>query len=277
MKKKKAIIILSIMLILMTACAQNKEKQSSYDKIQKEKKMTVAVSPDYVPYEFLDLSKTGQDQFVGADIELARYIADKMDVELEIKAMDFADIPSAIARQRFDIGISGFTYSEDRAKQIDFSKSYDNSESTCQGFLIRKTDQDAYQKLEDFEGKKIAVQNGSLQQNYLANQFPDNQERLMKKLDDAVLELKYEKIDAVAISCESAKSFMLNNDDLILSDVKMDASDEEGMMVIVPKDEEALLNEINAIIDEVSEKKLYEKWLKEANELAEEIGAVNEE
>lgn len=269
-------LIIGLSILLLSACSQNKQEDNSvYERIQKNQKISVAVSPDYVPYEFLDLRKSGQEQFVGADIELARYLADKMDLKLEIKAMDFADIPSAIARKRFDIGISGFTYSEERAQQIDFSKSYDNSESTCQGFLIRKDDQDQYQSLKDFEDKTIAVQNGSLQQNYLAKQFPDNPGRLAKKLDDAVLELKYKKIDAVAISCESAKSFMLNNSDLILSDVKMDESDEDGMMVITAKGEEALLDEINNIIDEVVEKGLYEQWLQEANDLAEEIGVVN--
>lgn len=276
MKKIYQIISITLALVILASCSGSKEELSVHEKIKEEKKITVAVSPDYVPYEFLDLSKKGQEQFVGADIELARYIAKNLDAELEIKAMDFGDIPSAIARKRFDIGISGFTYSEDRAKQVDFSKSYDNSESTCQGFLIRKADEKQYQSLEDFENKNIAVQNGSLQQAYLEKQFPNNKERLAKKLDDAVLELKYEKIDAVAISCESAKSFMLNNDDLILSDVKMEASDEEGMMVIMPKGEQSLVDEINRIIDEITEQKLYEKWIQEANQLAEEIGAVNE-
>ena len=52
-------------------------------------KIVVCTSPDYAPYEFEDPTKEGQDKYVGADMELARYIADKLGVELEITAMDF--------------------------------------------------------------------------------------------------------------------------------------------------------------------------------------------
>ena len=33
------------------------------------------LSPDFSPMEFVDSSKTGQDQYVGFDVTLAKYIA----------------------------------------------------------------------------------------------------------------------------------------------------------------------------------------------------------
>lgn len=268
----KKLLILFLVLITITACGSKTE--DTLENIQLEEELLVAVSPDYPPYEFMDLNKKGQEQFVGADIELAKYIADKLDVKLNIKAMDFADIPSAVSLQRFDLGISGFTYSDERAEQIQFSNAYDNSESTCQGFLIRKDKTKSFKSINDFEDKTIVVQNGSLQQTYLQEQLPHANERPIAKLDDAVLELKYNKVDAVAISCEAAKTFTLNNDDVMLSDVKFDIIDEEGMMVIMPKDQEALLDKINAILLEVDELGLYVQWMNDANILAEELGEI---
>ncbi|CAM3746832.1 transporter substrate-binding domain-containing protein [Erysipelothrix urinaevulpis] len=273
---KKTLIILFVTLFL-TACSSKPEEQSNlYQDILDKKEIVVAVSPDYVPYEFIDPSKQGQDQYVGADIELAKYIAEKLGITLTIKAMDFSDIPSAIALERFDLGISGFTHSEERAKQIQFSDSYDNSESTCQGFLVRKDRADEFKSLKDFEEAHVVVQNGSLQQTYVQQQLPNSKQRPIGKLDDGVLELKYNKVDAVAISCESGASFTLNNDDLMVSDVKFDIIDEEGMMVIMPKEQTELLEHINAIIKEVKENGLYAEWMNDANKLAEDLGAVNE-
>jgi polar amino acid transport system substrate-binding protein len=39
--------------------------------------------------EFVDSTKSGQDQYVGFDITLVQFIADKMGVELQIDAMSF--------------------------------------------------------------------------------------------------------------------------------------------------------------------------------------------
>ena len=268
---KKLLSMLSVLLVL-TACSSSVQ---SLNDIQKSGKLTVAVSPDYAPYEFLDISKSGQEQYVGADIELAKFIADEMGVELELKSMDFADIPSAINLGKFNLGISGFTYSEERAEQILFSNAYDNSESTCQGFLIKKERNHEFTSLDDFKDKSIAMQNGSLQQSYAEQQLPNAKHRLINRLDDAILELKYEKVDAVAISCESAKSFMLNNEDITLSDIKFDIIDEGGMMVIMGKDQTELLEVVNEAIEKVKEQGLYVEWMIEANKLAEEIGAMD--
>ena len=41
----------------------------------------VAMEPYFAPNEFIDPSRQGEEQYVGADVELARYIADKLGVE----------------------------------------------------------------------------------------------------------------------------------------------------------------------------------------------------
>ena len=38
--------------------------------------LTVALSPDFSPMEFVDSSKEGQDAYVGFDVTLAKYIAE---------------------------------------------------------------------------------------------------------------------------------------------------------------------------------------------------------
>ena len=51
----------------------------------------IGFSPDYAPYEFVDLTKSDDDKYVGADVELAKYIAnlniDTVDIGVPVLSM----------------------------------------------------------------------------------------------------------------------------------------------------------------------------------------------
>ena len=85
---KKAIIILlaAALLVCFVGCKKEAKKTT----------LTVAMSPDFAPMEFVDTSKTGQDQFVGFDITLANYIAQELGLTLEIKPMSFDACQTAV-------------------------------------------------------------------------------------------------------------------------------------------------------------------------------------
>ena len=46
--------------------------------------------------EFVDTSKSGQEQYVGFDVTLANYIADELGMTLEIKPMSFDACQTAV-------------------------------------------------------------------------------------------------------------------------------------------------------------------------------------
>ena len=71
---KRAIIILLAAALLLSVVGCRKES----------KKLTVAMSPDFAPMEFVDTSKSGQEQYVGFDVTLANFLADELGMELEI-------------------------------------------------------------------------------------------------------------------------------------------------------------------------------------------------
>ena len=79
-----------------------------------EGKLTVAISPDFAPMEFVDPTKTGQDMFVGFDPILAQYIADELGLELVIMPMDFSACQTAVYTGAVDMSISGYSWSEER-------------------------------------------------------------------------------------------------------------------------------------------------------------------
>lgn len=52
------------------------------DRIKRKGVLRVATEPYFAPYEFIDHEQFDQRQYAGADMELARLIAEKMGVEL---------------------------------------------------------------------------------------------------------------------------------------------------------------------------------------------------
>ena len=78
MKKIVSLILVACMLFAFAGCgASGKEV------------LKVALSPDFAPMEFVDVSKSGQDAYVGFDVTLANFIADELGMELEIVPMSF--------------------------------------------------------------------------------------------------------------------------------------------------------------------------------------------
>ena len=97
------------------------EASNRLEEILAAGKITMATSPDYPPYEFEDLTKTGQDAYVGADIELAKYIAQELGVELEIKPMTFDAMLAAVGEGSVDFALAGMTAKEERKTSMDLS------------------------------------------------------------------------------------------------------------------------------------------------------------
>lgn len=258
----KKILLAVLATFLLTACGSNNESDQ----------LVVVTSPDYAPYEFLHPDKTGQEAFVGADIELAKYIADKLGKTLVIESLGFSDIPGAVGKGTYDLGISGFTYEPERAEVVLFSKGYDTSESSCQGFLVNKDKVDEYKSIEDFNKLDVAVQNGSVQQKYAEEFIPGANLSLVGQLNDGAMQLQTNAVDAVAISCAAGEGFVSGNPQFAVSPVVFDIQDIEGMMVISSKENQELIDEINKIIDEVIEQGLYKQWYADAIELRDELG-----
>ena len=68
--------------------------------------LTVAISPDFAPMEFVDVSKSGQDQYVGFDVTLDKYIAEELGLALVIKPMSFEACQAAVQNGSVDMSIS---------------------------------------------------------------------------------------------------------------------------------------------------------------------------
>ena len=96
LKKFVCLLLAALTVFALCACGSSGEK-SALQEIKDSGVLTVALSPDFSPMEFVDSSKTGQEQYVGFDVMLAQFIAEELGVKLEIQAMSFDACQTAVS------------------------------------------------------------------------------------------------------------------------------------------------------------------------------------
>lgn len=283
MKKNLCMLLITVLVaVSIMGCGGKKDDKESgsptnkLESIKQSGKLIVGTSPDFAPSEFIDNS-SGKAEYVGCDIEFAKYIAESLGVELEIKAMEFSAIQQAVQSGTVDLGIAGFAYTEKRAEAMELTDKFNiKLNDGYQGVLVLKDKVNEFASKEDFEGKKLAGQNASLQQNLIQTQLDNVEFQPVTSIADGVMMVITGKVDGLAVDSNNGDSLMHNYSEIGIADFKFDY-EEEGNVIGIKKGEKELLEAVNEIISEVNEKGLYEEWKDEAVELANSLGIQMEE
>ncbi len=93
----------------------------------------IATNAEFAPFEY----KQGEN-FVGIDIEIAKIIADELDMELVIKDMDFDSVVTSVGTNGVDAAMAGLTVKESRKVSVNFSDSYFTG--SYQVLIVKDTD-----------------------------------------------------------------------------------------------------------------------------------------
>ena len=237
-------------------------------RIRDSGKLTVATEPYYPPQEFIDPAKKGQDSYVGADMELARLIAQRMGVELEIVPMAFSEVLESVAAGKYDLAISALAFTEGRAAVLEMSKGYYYSgEETACGLLVRQEAE--ISAMEDLTDRDIAAQSGSLQEMLCVSSFQEyRQFRRLSSVSEVIEAVRSGMVDAGILDSETALQYVAAHPDEGLRFVPVGAftlrEEYKGDRVAGPKGEIQLLYFVNGVIDEVLASDQYTRWLEEA-------------
>ena len=285
MKKLIAMLMTLMMVLALAACGSNDTPAANnggnngdnaaptyanaLEKIKGEGELHVALSPDFSPMEFVDSSKTGQEQYVGFDITLAKYIAENLGVELVIEPMGFDASQTAVYTGSVPMSISGYSWTEDRAENYELSDYYYAGENeTRQALLIKKENADKYTSPEDLAGQDVGAQNASLQMQLVTEQLTDANPISIGDITVGVMELKSGNIEALAVAYGNAEMIIDANPDLAICTWEFDVKAEYSANVIMmQKGETELLEAVNAILAQAKEANLYDGWYKDAVEL----------
>lgn len=281
-----------ILAILMTLCtiiglisgctAKNKTATSGsknrLEEIKARGYIEVATEPAFAPFEFIDPSKKGDEQYVGSDMKLAEYIADKLGVKLHIIPLEFSGVLSSISEGKYDLAISALSYTPARAEAMNMSKGYYFAkEGNDHGLLIRKGDEATIKSADSLSDKVVVVQSGSLQELFATQQIPKYKElKRVSATTDGFLMVQEGKADACVTSIPTAQLYIDANPNAGLTiakgfKFKVDEST-SGNRIGIPKGETELTSKINEIIDEVVKSGDFEKWHAEYTTYAKNLG-----
>ncbi|MDF2677141.1 MAG: ABC-type amino acid transport/signal transduction system, periplasmic component/domain [Bacillota bacterium] len=281
--KLVSVLMLSAAILgVLSGCASNKETVSEeanrLEAIKERGYIEVATEPYFAPYEFIDPSKQGTEQYVGSDIELAKYIAEKLGVELRIVPLEFAAVLSSITEGKYDLAISALAYTPARAEAMNMSKGYNfTDEGIGYGLLIRKADEVNIKSPADIKDKIIVAQSGSLQELFVNEQVPAYKEfKRVSATTDGLLMVQESKADVCAVSIDMAQLYIDANPDaglMIVKDFNFTVDEStQGTRIGIQKGEDELTDEINKIIDEVVSNGQFKKWHAEYTEYSKSLG-----
>lgn len=223
-----------------------------------EGKLIMATNAEFPPYEY----KEG-DKIVGIDAEVAKLIADKLNLELEIADVDFDSIIPGVQSGKYDMGMAGMTVTDERKEKVNFSDSY----ATGVQVVIVKEDSDI-KTTADLNGKKIGAQQGTTGYIYASDTVENGgfgEENVTGYQNGAlaVEALKGGKIDCVIIDNEPAKAYVAANKGLKILDTEYVTED---YAICFAKSNTELQTKVNDALKELiadgSVKKVVDTYIK---------------
>ncbi len=275
---KKLLSILIVAVVMMTVVVPAMAKADRLEQIKEKGYIEFCTEPYWAPNEFIDPTKTGDEQYVGTDIELAKLIAEKIGVDLKINPLDFSAVLIGTADGKCDMAISAIAWSPTREMAMRLSNGYSFDETVGYGFLVREEDVDKYTSIEDLANATVITQSGSVQE-AIYNQYCGNAKnfKLVANMTDGYLAVAENKADVCITAIGSAELYAEANGGLAVPDFKFDTDPQMSATVVAtPLDgTDALMDVINEVIADVVENDKYQEWEDYYKEYAKGLGLGN--
>lgn len=234
----KKIFIFIMLLIFLSGCGKNSDE------------LIMVTEAGFAPYEYY---KNGE--IVGVDVDIAREIAKQMNKKLVIKDVPFDSIINEVKSGKADFGAAGISYTDERAKQVDFSVNYSSSKQ-----VVIVKNNSSIKNINEIDDKKVAVQLGSVADTFLTDNYPNITVIREKKYLAAIQDLKDNKVDCVVMDEVPAREILKSNSGFeILNGFLME--DSYGM--VVKKGNTELLDTINSVLNKLNEDGTIDKYVLE--------------
>ncbi len=276
MKKIIAFLLAAILVLGCTACGSKKDEGNDrLAQIKAKGYIELCTEPYFAPFEYVDPTKTGDDQYQGMDLEVAKYIADKIGVDLKITALDFTAVLAGVADGKYDFAISAIAYSPERAEAMRLSDVY-YATNTGYGFIVRSEDVGKYTDIDSLKDAVVITQSGSVQE-ALYNQYVNGackEFKLVANMTDGYLAVSEGKADVCICSTASASLYAQANGGLDIPDFRFEVDPNmNGVCVAMPTEgTESLAELINQCIAELNESGKPEEWYSQYEAAAAELG-----
>lgn len=240
--------VIFVVIMLMAGCASkatsDQEGDKSLEEIKNNGKFILGLDDSFPPMGYTDES----GEIVGFDIDLAKEVAKRMGVELELKPIDWDGKVLSLNNKDIDVIWNGLTITEERKEKIGFSKPYLNNRQ----IIIVNSDSDIDTKA-DLAGKIVAVQLGSSGQDALVADTETEKSlkeiRKFSSYTEALMDLKAGRVDAVVIDEIVGRYYIAKKPGEYK--VAKDDFGKEEYGVGFRLGDTSFINEVNKVLDEM--------------------------
>lgn len=255
MKQRLSALLVVLFSLLLFGCAPKEQPV-----------LRVAMSPDFAPMEFVDPSKTGQDQFVGFDVSLAKYLSKGLDMELQIVPMSFEACQKAVADGEVHMAISGFSWLPRREEQFNLSITYHAGDNSANQVLLTSAAQASQLTSPgDFRGLLVGTQTASLQEWLVQQQLPEAVLYSYADLDEGLQLLLDGTIQAMAVAEGNANTILASASGLAKAVFRFELSEElTDNLILLPRGADDLTNAVNDLLRKAESAGYYPQWYAQA-------------
>lgn len=225
----KRLCLIIFIMILMCGCSKKDENQ-----------LVMVTEAGFAPYEYYE-----NGEVVGVDVDIAKEIAKYLGKKLVVKDIAFDSIINEVKTGKADFGAAGISYSDDRAKNVDFSINYAVSKQ-----VVIVNNNSSITNVNGISNKKIAVQLGSIADTFVTEKYKSANVVRQKKYLAAIEDLKTGKVDCVVMDELPAKEIVSKNEGIKILDGSL-TNDSYGM--VVKKGNKELLDAINMVLQNLKD------------------------
>ncbi|MBW7982344.1 arginine ABC transporter substrate-binding protein [Enterobacillus tribolii] len=218
-----------------------------------------ALEASYPPFEFIDAN----NQIQGFDIDLANALCKEMQATCTFTNQAFDSLIPSLKFKRFDAVISGMDITPERQKQVAFTAPYyDNSAL----FIATK---DKVADIAALKGKRVGMQNGTTHQKYLTEKHPEITPVPYDSYQNAVLDLKNGRLDAVFGDTAVVNEWLKQNPNLAAVGDKVTDPNYfgTGLGIAVRQNNADLLKQFNDALNKIKQdgtyQTIYNKWFQQ--------------
>jgi polar amino acid transport system substrate-binding protein len=165
----------------------------SWEKVKAKGKLVIGIDDAFPPMEF----RNEKNELVGFDIDASRELCKRLGIKVEHVPTAWKGVIMSLKTKKFDIIWSGMSVTEEREKEIAFTKPYIMEKQV----IVVKADNKQIKGLKDLGAETmVGVQLGSTSEEALAKL--NKQFKEIKKYDtntNAFMDLKIGRIDALAV------------------------------------------------------------------------------
>lgn len=217
-----------------------------------QKQLRIGTECTYAPFTYRD----AQGVIQGYDVDMAREIALRLDMEPVFVCNPFDSSIPALQARKFDILFTALSVTEERLKVINFTLPYRSSTARFaahKDFDIQLFDEKGNPNPAALKGKVVGLQRSSTYDKYVKDKFPGVDVRRYDTVNNMILDLKAGRVDVVVAGPVNLWSTLLHSEggenyQFVGPEVENEEYFGVGIAAALRKNDTELLEKVNKVM-----------------------------